>query len=386
VIQRAQEDPASLTPADVLTLQRSIGNQSTVRLLAPTLQPKLKLGPAGDPYEQEADRVAQQVVQQTDSSSRTAQRAAQSDEEEIQASPLTATISRVQRQPKTRPLARMFSPEIQRQASSVQRAEGFIQRRIEPIAGKSSGWFRQGRRDKLNAKVAVYNQMENRFAGTNRNVQSFQLLVAKAEEILRDANAWRQAVARSKPEKAQEILTWIETKVQPELEMKRAALNDLQQAVAMKDAWDNPTYNPLYTTDEYTKAGNAGIRWLSTPDLAPVYKYHIIKNQFEGITLNAYEDIVRYKQNPSRAEALRVYDKYRMGTADDLNITGEGAGGIESINKFREKIEALRRNDNGAVVPAGFGAIETSIVNVLNEIFISFRLTEPYKTITTPPG
>jgi hypothetical protein len=62
VIQRAQADPGSLTSQDVLTLQRSIGNRATVRLMHPILQAKLKLGPAGDKYEQEADRVAAQVV------------------------------------------------------------------------------------------------------------------------------------------------------------------------------------------------------------------------------------------------------------------------------------------------------------------------------------
>ncbi len=59
VLQRMEAVPASLTPADVLTLQRAIGNRATGQLL----QAKLKLGPAGDRYEQEADRVAKQVVQ-----------------------------------------------------------------------------------------------------------------------------------------------------------------------------------------------------------------------------------------------------------------------------------------------------------------------------------
>jgi hypothetical protein len=62
VVQRAQADPGSLTPTDVMTLQRSIGNRATTHLLQPILQAKLKLGPAGDKYEQEADRVSEQVV------------------------------------------------------------------------------------------------------------------------------------------------------------------------------------------------------------------------------------------------------------------------------------------------------------------------------------
>lgn len=64
VVQRAQAAPQTLTPADVLTLQRSIGNCATVGLLSRStrLQAKLKLGPAGDKYEQGADRVAAQVT------------------------------------------------------------------------------------------------------------------------------------------------------------------------------------------------------------------------------------------------------------------------------------------------------------------------------------
>ena len=55
--------PASLTPADVLRLQRTIGNRATGALL----QAKLKLGAANDRYEREADQVAQQVTRQLQS-------------------------------------------------------------------------------------------------------------------------------------------------------------------------------------------------------------------------------------------------------------------------------------------------------------------------------
>ena len=58
-LQRALGDPTQLRPADVLYLQRTIGNRATGRLL----QAKLTLGPAGDKYEQEADRTAKQVME-----------------------------------------------------------------------------------------------------------------------------------------------------------------------------------------------------------------------------------------------------------------------------------------------------------------------------------
>ena len=75
IIQRATAAPESLTTADVLQLQRTIGNRAVGQLLSgigagrhePTthrslIQAKLTINPPGDAYEQEADRVAGQVV------------------------------------------------------------------------------------------------------------------------------------------------------------------------------------------------------------------------------------------------------------------------------------------------------------------------------------
>jgi hypothetical protein len=67
-IQRIQQDDSTLRPADIMMLQRTIGNHAVQRMLnpravpVPTIQPKLKVGDANDAYEQEADRVARQVV------------------------------------------------------------------------------------------------------------------------------------------------------------------------------------------------------------------------------------------------------------------------------------------------------------------------------------
>ncbi len=68
LIQHAIAAPGSLHRADALQLQRTIGNRAVRQLVGGQtglrLQPKLKLGPVDDPYEQEADHVAQQVVGQ----------------------------------------------------------------------------------------------------------------------------------------------------------------------------------------------------------------------------------------------------------------------------------------------------------------------------------
>src|SRR5512146_3123310 len=57
-LQRAIADPSAASPRDILALQRLAGNRAVTHLL----QTKLTVGPAGDKYEQEADRVADQVV------------------------------------------------------------------------------------------------------------------------------------------------------------------------------------------------------------------------------------------------------------------------------------------------------------------------------------
>lgn len=63
-IQKAEHSPSAGSPAErILFLQRTIGNQAVQRLMrSGTLQAKLKIGAPGDIYEQEADRVAEQVM------------------------------------------------------------------------------------------------------------------------------------------------------------------------------------------------------------------------------------------------------------------------------------------------------------------------------------
>lgn len=56
--------PALKSPANALTLQRTAGNQRTARLI----QAKLTVGAAHDPLEQEADRVADRVVNRSNAS------------------------------------------------------------------------------------------------------------------------------------------------------------------------------------------------------------------------------------------------------------------------------------------------------------------------------
>jgi hypothetical protein len=111
------------SPVQVLNLQRLAGNRATAQLI----QTKLTVGAAGDRYEQEADRVAAQVMAMPASTGPAPETAAtqspavqrQADEEEIQAKPLASTITPlIQREPapeeeevQTKPIAQRAPEE-----------------------------------------------------------------------------------------------------------------------------------------------------------------------------------------------------------------------------------------------------------------------------------
>src|SRR5713226_3786160 len=57
-LQQAHAQPTSAPPQAILSLQHRFGNRAVQRLI----QPKLKVGPAGDAYEREADHVADRVM------------------------------------------------------------------------------------------------------------------------------------------------------------------------------------------------------------------------------------------------------------------------------------------------------------------------------------
>ena len=62
-LQRLPQNPAVASADDVAQMQARYGNRAVQRLLnSHTVQAKLEVGPANDHYEQEADRVAQQVM------------------------------------------------------------------------------------------------------------------------------------------------------------------------------------------------------------------------------------------------------------------------------------------------------------------------------------
>lgn len=110
LLQRAVADPATASPADMLALQRDYGNGAVSGLI----QAKLTVGAVGDRYEQEADRVAEQVMSMGEPAGAQQAVQRQEEEEELQMKPLAATITPlVQRQEEEEEL--QMKPLIQRQ-------------------------------------------------------------------------------------------------------------------------------------------------------------------------------------------------------------------------------------------------------------------------------
>jgi len=106
------------SPIDhVLSLQRTIGNQAVQRLFkSGVIQAKLRIGQPGDIYEQEADRVAEQVMRMPEPQ---VERQPKKEEEEL-----------IQ----TKPLAEQITPLVQRQVEPEEDEE-----EEEPVQTKQTG-------------------------------------------------------------------------------------------------------------------------------------------------------------------------------------------------------------------------------------------------------
>ncbi len=102
-IRKTDSSRSTSSPVDhILFLQRNIGNQAVQNLFkSGVIQAKLRIGQPGDIYEQEADRVAEQVMSMPEPQvqRQTEEKEEEEEEEEIQ----------------TKPLAERITPLVQRQ-------------------------------------------------------------------------------------------------------------------------------------------------------------------------------------------------------------------------------------------------------------------------------
>lgn len=155
-LRRTVQAPASTSQAGIRVLQRTHGNRAVARLL----QTKLTVGPVGDTYEQEADRIANRVVNTPMPAGDTpAQR--QPEEEGLQAKPLADTITPIaQRQPEeeelqTKPVQRQpEEEELQMSPQGASAAGGPVSASVEDAIQRAKGGGRplvEGLRSKMEA-------------------------------------------------------------------------------------------------------------------------------------------------------------------------------------------------------------------------------------------
>ena len=122
---------ASQRSAIVMQLQRDYGNRYVQRLVkhnslkvADAVQTKLKVGPAGDKFEQEADRVAKHVMSSIASSGpETAQRQEEEEEEELQMMPVAQRQEEEEEELQMMPVLRRQEEEELQMMPVLQRQE-----------------------------------------------------------------------------------------------------------------------------------------------------------------------------------------------------------------------------------------------------------------------
>jgi hypothetical protein len=153
--QKTEASNDRSSAAGMMNLQGTIGNRGVQRMI----QAKMTVGPVGDPYEQEADQVASEVVQQLQMKPtlETIQRMELPEEEELQMKPTLETIQRMelpeeeelQMKPAVEAIQRMELPE--EEELQMKPAEGgfdvsaSVEQRIQAKNGSGSKMDEQTR-------------------------------------------------------------------------------------------------------------------------------------------------------------------------------------------------------------------------------------------------
>jgi hypothetical protein len=126
VLQRAVENPGAASPDAILALQGAAGNRAVSNLL---VQAKLVVGPVGDRYEQEADRVAEQVMAMPTPSAERGNRGAREQGRAEQTQPSLQRQAEEEEELQMKPLANTITPLVQRQ--EIPEEEELLQGKLE---------------------------------------------------------------------------------------------------------------------------------------------------------------------------------------------------------------------------------------------------------------
>jgi len=246
-----------------------------------------------------------------------------------------------------------------------------LQRRVKPMEGTSSGWFRKGRRDKLNLMVAEYNLKEMKSSNTTSDNQS---LLNDLQKINQYAMEWQKSV-KNDEDKAKSIKNWRSDELAPEIQMRGAliTLASPMDDTAMKAASKNTQHDKRFSPEQYAIPAI----WLQEPNLINVFR-DFARKEFSLENIDAFMEMSAYRYSPSRDEALRIYDKYEMASSNgDLNINRK-APILQQL--------ALLKTDPKAPVPTDFEEIKKQLWTNIGDTFSRFKFTEPYERISNPAG
>jgi|GEM_PF-5989368 len=250
-----------------------------------------------------------------------------------------------------------------------------IQRALDPIGGKSSNYFgisKKGNRDVLNLKVESYNSLSEQ---SKHSPEDNNKLFKQLREIRKHVLKWLNKT--SDKEKHDEIKTWITTFLSKE-EFKIGAMvnsnllknkDDSMGDEANKKLYESKKQDKNFTTEEYEKIET----WLFQPDLVNVFR-QFGKDQISIENIDAYIEMSAYEQNPSKDEAIRIHDKYRLDKFDYLNLDGKVKPLIADFTNLKK--------DTKAEAPKSFGKIAYGLLFNISEMFTRFRFTDAFYRIT----
>jgi hypothetical protein len=275
------------------------------------IQAKLSIGQPNDSYEQEADRVATDVVQR------------------VNLLKPAAALQHITRQ----------------DSGFVQQKPNLIQRYIEPLEGQSSGMINAvgkaigldiGRRDKLNALVTKYNAQEGKHPKPQTN-ETLQKDIDTLDTILQDAKEWATSIGKeekSSGEKLEEILDFIKTIEAQKQEKENLKVGSISEILSEHQSLEDAQISPIDKIPKWEKLIFECQKWLSYPE----YKKHKRRQTVEKIKLSLEEKFYSDQNLDPEAENKKLKHDGEVSEVYKLHYkTGDKKDSPKGDNKDSSK-------------------------------------------------
>ncbi len=381
LMRQAQLAPSSLTPDNVLQLQRLVGNQAVGQLLGrdkPTSRTVvqrdgLQVGPAGDKYEQEADSMADYVTR----------------------TPTTTTqSSSVQRAYKEPRLQRQQDDELQmKRISTIQRDGGGAGFAVDGKFEKEMKGSGRGKPlppdlqaefgSKMGADMSsVRVHTDNKAAGLSRQIQAKAF--THKNNIYLGEGQYKPNTIQGKRLLAHEATHTIQ---QGAVRAKGSGVTSgVQRAVIQRDGEKKGKEQKKTGKDILDVVLHNGILFESF--------YEFSKKEWSAENVECYRDIALYKLKPTRSKAINIYDTYLAGKAapKEINIDSTTAQAIKpTIDRYRKEKSQQSKSDRfkrkfislfkgSAGQRDLFKDIEVALKINLSDTYSRFRYTKEFKS------